>query len=62
VNPQALGKALSEGMRRDKNVVLWGIDIDQYGGANGVTKGLYEEFGAERVIELFTPDSYIISG
>jgi pyruvate/2-oxoglutarate/acetoin dehydrogenase E1 component len=49
---QALGEALGEEMRRDKNVVLWGIDIGQYGGANGVTKGLYEEFGAERVIDM----------
>lgn len=49
---QALGEALSEEMRRDKNVVLWGIDIGAYGGANGVTKGLIEEFGAERVIDM----------
>ena len=34
---QALGEALSEEMRRDENVVLWGIDIGPYGGANGVT-------------------------
>lgn len=49
---QALGEALSEEMRRDKNVVLWGIDIGPYGGANGVTKGLYEEFGSERVMDM----------
>ena len=49
---QALGEALSEEMRRDKNVVLWGIDIGPYGGANGVTKGLFEEFGQERVIDM----------
>lgn len=49
---QALGEALSEEMRRDKNVVLWGIDIGPYGGANGVTKGIFEEFGPERVIDM----------
>ena len=49
---QALGEALAEEMRRDKNVVLWGIDIGQYGGANGVTKGLFDKFGAERVIDM----------
>jgi len=49
---QALGEALAEEMRRDKNVVLWGIDIGPYGGANGVTKGLYEEFGPERVVDM----------
>ncbi|HEX8990608.1 MAG TPA: alpha-ketoacid dehydrogenase subunit beta [Anaerolineales bacterium] len=49
---QALGEALAEEMRRDKNVILWGIDIGPYGGANAVTKGLYEEFGAGRVIDM----------
>jgi len=49
---QALGEALAEEMRRDKNVVLWGIDIGYYGGANGVTKGLFEEFGSERIIDM----------
>ena len=49
---QALGEALAEEMRRDNNVVLWGIDIGHYGGANGVTKGLFEEFGSERVIDM----------
>ncbi len=49
---QALGEALSEEMRRDENVVLWGIDIGPYGGANGVTKGIFEEFGPERVVDM----------
>jgi acetoin:2,6-dichlorophenolindophenol oxidoreductase subunit beta len=49
---QAIGEGLAEEMRRDPNVVLWGIDIGAYGGANGVTKGLFEEFGADRVIDM----------
>jgi pyruvate/2-oxoglutarate/acetoin dehydrogenase E1 component len=49
---QALGEALAEEMRRDKNVVLWGIDIGPYGGANGVTKGIFDEFGPERVMDM----------
>jgi len=49
---QALGEALAEELRRDKNVVLWGIDIGPYGGANGVTKGLFDEFGPERIIDM----------
>lgn len=49
---QALGEALAEEMRRDKDVVLWGIDIGNYGGANGVTRGLIKEFGPERVIDM----------
>ena len=49
---QALGEAMAEEMRRDDSVVLWGIDIGPYGGAFGVTRGLYDEFGPERVIDM----------
>ncbi len=37
-------------MRRDPNVLLIGEDIGQYGGAFGVTRGLIDEFGPERVV------------
>jgi pyruvate dehydrogenase E1 component alpha subunit len=46
---QALREALREEMRRDERVFLMGEDIAIYGGAYGVTRGLYEEFGPERV-------------
>lgn len=46
---QALGEALKEEMRRDKTVFLLGEDIGLQGGAFGVTRGLLEEFGPERV-------------
>ena len=49
---QAIKEALAEEMKNDPSVVLWGIDIGAYGGANAATKGLYEEFGAERVIDM----------
>jgi pyruvate dehydrogenase E1 component beta subunit len=49
---QALGEAMAEELRRDPGVVLWGIDIGPYGGAFGVTRGLHEEFGPERVIDM----------
>ena len=49
---QALGEALRGEMRRDPRVVLWGLDIGPYGGAFGVTRGLFEEFGPERVIDM----------
>jgi pyruvate/2-oxoglutarate/acetoin dehydrogenase E1 component len=38
-------------MRSDERVFLLGEDIGHYGGAFGVTAGLYEEFGADRVID-----------
>lgn len=46
---QAINQALREEMRKDKNVFLMGEDIGVYGGAFGVTKGLIDEFGPERV-------------
>lgn len=49
---RALGEALQEEMRRDPRVVVWGLDVGPYGSAFGVTKGLYEEFGPERVIDM----------
>jgi pyruvate/2-oxoglutarate/acetoin dehydrogenase E1 component len=49
---QAICEAMAEEMRRDPQVVLWGIDIGPYGGANGASKGLYEEFGPQRVIDM----------
>jgi pyruvate/2-oxoglutarate/acetoin dehydrogenase E1 component len=49
---QAIAEALAEEMRRDPSVCVWGIDIGPYGGAFAATKGLFEEFGPERVIDM----------
>lgn len=46
---EAVREALAQEMRRDPEVFLIGEDIGVYGGAFGVTRGLLEEFGAERV-------------
>ncbi|MGC9467604.1 MAG: alpha-ketoacid dehydrogenase subunit alpha/beta [Anaerolineae bacterium] len=48
---QAIQEALREEMLRDDNVFLMGEDIGLYGGAYGATRGLYEEFGGERVLD-----------
>ena len=45
----AIREALSEEMRTDSRVFLLGEDIGIYGGAFGVTKGMVQEFGEERV-------------
>lgn len=47
----ALRQALHDSMQEDPSVVVIGEEVGRYGGAYGVTKGLYEEFGAERVID-----------
>lgn len=57
----ALKQALQEEMRRDETVFCLGEDVDIKGGMGGaftVTKGLYDEFGPERVIN--TPISEIL--
>ncbi len=46
---EAIREALRQEMRRDERVFLIGEDIGIYGGAFGVTYGLLEEFGEERV-------------
>ena len=46
---EAVREALSQEMRRDVEVFLIGEDIGVYGGAFGVTRGMLEEFGSERV-------------
>jgi pyruvate/2-oxoglutarate/acetoin dehydrogenase E1 component/TPP-dependent pyruvate/acetoin dehydrogenase alpha subunit len=46
---EALQEAMREEMSRDPNVFLMGEDIGLYGGAYGATRGLFEEFGPERV-------------
>jgi len=57
----ALREALREEMQRDKRVFLLGEDIGRYwGGAFGVTKGLAEEFGDERVRDTPISESAII--
>jgi pyruvate/2-oxoglutarate/acetoin dehydrogenase E1 component len=46
---EAIQEALREEMQRDGTVFLMGEDIGLYGGAYGATRGLFEEFGPERV-------------
>ena len=48
---EALREALREEMHSDESVILLGEDIGPLGGAYGVTAGLLDEFGAQRVME-----------
>ncbi len=48
---QAIKDAMSEEMRRDENVYFLGEDIGLYGGCFGVSRGMFDEFGKERVID-----------
>lgn len=67
---QAINEALRQEMRRDPNVILIGEDVaggqggsgpaGEVGGVLGVTKGLYAEFGPDRVIDTPITESAII--
>ena len=46
---EAVRDALAEAMRADDDVFVMGEDIAEMGGSMGVTQGLVEEFGPERV-------------
>jgi acetoin:2,6-dichlorophenolindophenol oxidoreductase subunit beta len=46
---EAVREAMSIEMRKNKDVYILGEDIGVYGGAFGVTRGMIEEFGPERV-------------
>lgn len=45
----AVREALTESMRENEDVFMLGEDIGVYGGAFGVSRGMVEEFGEERV-------------
>src|SRR6516165_4962778 len=47
-------------MRRDPKVFVLGEDVGPYGGAFGVTQGLFEEFGEMRVIDTPISESLIV--
>jgi pyruvate dehydrogenase E1 component beta subunit len=57
---QAIKDAMVEEMRRDERVFLIGEDIGTYGGAFGVSAGMLEEFGSERIVETPISEEAIV--
>ncbi len=57
---EAIREALVEEMRRDSKVLVLGEDVGAYGGAFGVTQGMFEEFGEMRVIDMPISESAIV--
>jgi pyruvate/2-oxoglutarate/acetoin dehydrogenase E1 component len=47
----AINEAMKEEMERDENVVLIGEDVGRSGGAFGASRGLFDQFGPERVVD-----------
>jgi pyruvate dehydrogenase E1 component beta subunit len=46
---EALREALRDALQRDERVFLMGEDVGRYGGCFGVSRGLLDEFGPERI-------------
>ncbi len=48
---EAIAEAMTEEMRNDSNVILMGEEVAEYNGAYKASKGMLDEFGADRVID-----------
>ena len=57
---QAVNDALKLEMRKDKRVVVLGEDVGKFGGVFRATSGLFEEFGADRVMDTPLAEAGII--
>ncbi len=57
---EALREAMRQAMQRDARVFLMGEDIGVYGGAFGVTLGLIDEFGPDRVRDTPISENTIV--
>ncbi len=58
---EAIRQALWEEMKRDDRVFILGEDIGRYGGAFGVTHGMLDEFGPERIRETPISEPTIVA-
>jgi len=57
---EAIRDALRLEMQRDRNVYIVGEDVGKYGNVFGVTKGLIDEFGEDRVRDTPITESAIL--
>ena len=54
---EALKQGLHEALQNDEHVFLMGEDVGRYGGAFAVSKGLLQEFGKERIMDVLLLES-----
>ena len=57
---EAIREAMNIRMRENKNVILFGEDVGAFGGCFGVTAGMFNEFGGERVRDTPISEGVII--
>lgn len=49
---EAIKQAIREALQKDEKVFLMGEDVGRYGGAFAVSKGLLQEFGPDRIMDV----------
>ena len=54
---QAINEGLSLSMKKDKNVIIMGLGVDDPGGVFGNNKNLKEKFPKNRVFDLPTSEN-----
>ena len=59
---QAIREAMAEEMVRDERVFLMGEDVGVLGGVYGVSKGMLEQFGPERILDTPLAEAAIAGG
>jgi pyruvate/2-oxoglutarate/acetoin dehydrogenase E1 component len=57
---EAVAEAIASEMRRDPTVFLIGEDVGVHGGAFGASRGLYDQFGPERIRDTPISESVIV--
>src|ERR1044072_9249842 len=57
---EALREALRYEMARDSRVFVMGEDVALFGGAYGVTRGLMQEFGENRVLDTPISEAAVV--
>ncbi|MGZ4538549.1 MAG: alpha-ketoacid dehydrogenase subunit beta [Blastococcus sp.] len=59
---RAINEAMAEEMARDERVFIMGQDVGAYGGVFGITKGLFDRFGPDRVIDTPISEMFLVGG
>ena len=57
---EAISQALWEEMERDERVIILGEEVGVWGGTYAVTKGFYDHFGPERVLDTPIAEGVIV--
>ncbi|WP_427112707.1 alpha-ketoacid dehydrogenase subunit beta [Megasphaera sueciensis] len=57
---EAIKEGMSIRMRENSNIIMFGEDVGEFGGVFGVTKGMIDEFGSERILDTPISETAIV--